>query len=374
MATRKTLTFLPEIFRTDTNKKFLGATLDQLISEPNLNKIDGFVGRKFSPTFIPSNNYVVEPTDDRQHYQFEPAVVVKNSSNGLDLYSDYKDLIDKVSYYGGITTDQDRLFRSEYYSYDPRIDLDKLVNYTRYYWLPEGPDAVTITAGTPATPKTFAVSKVGNSYRTNQTGTVNNPDITLVRGVTYQFNLGLPGFWIQTEPGTDGLKDYNSRVSSRSIFGVTNNGTGAVTFTVPARDAQDHYLAAPLIDYVDFVIPYDPSSQFNDTFSSIDSSFLLTNTGANQFDGSSRYAESAYIVFLSPSTDPNDWVDRYGSIIPVDQRNGIWQVTTDYNRQITLKFIRNIDIGDRIRPKYGDHAGIEYFKNALGQFIQSTQE
>jgi hypothetical protein len=373
MATRKTLNFLPEIFRTDTNKKFLGATLDQLISEPNLSKIDGFVGRKFSPTFVPSNNYVVEPTDDRQDYQFEPAVVVKNSSNGLDLYSDYKDLIDKISYYGGITSDQDRLFRSEYYSYDPRIDLDKLVNYTRYYWLPEGPDAVTITAGTPATPKTFAVSKVGNSYRTNQTGTVNNPDITLVRGVTYQFNLGLPGFWIQTEPGTDGLKDYNARVSSRAIFGVTNNGTGAVTFTVPARDEQDHYLASPLIDYVDFVIPYDPLSQFNDTFSSIDSSYLLINTGANQFDGSSRYPASAHIVFLSPSTDPNDWVDRYGNVIPIGQRTGIWEVATDYNQQITLKFIRNIDVGDRIRSKYGDHAGIEYFKNTAGQFIQSTQ-
>ena len=365
MATRKTLNFLPEIFRTDTNKKFLGATLDQLISEPNLAKIDGFVGRKFSPTFAPSSNYVVEPTSDRQNYQFEPAVVVKNASNGLDLYSDYKDLVDKVAYYGGITTDQDRLFRSEYYSYNPRIDLDKLVNYTRYYWLPEGPNAVTITAGTPATPKTFAVSKVSNSYRTNQTGTVNNPDITLVRGVTYRFNLGLPGFWIQTEPGIDGLKDYDTRVSSRSIFGVANNGTGAVTFTVPARDAQDHYLASPLIDYVDFVI----SSQSNQTFSSIDGSYRGLGGGAYQIDGSTRYEPSVYIVFLSTSTDPNDWVDGYGNIVPVEQRNGLWELTVDE----TLKFVRNIDVGDRIRAKYGDHAGIEYFKNTAGQYIQSTQ-
>jgi hypothetical protein len=33
MATRRTVDLLPEIFRTDTNKKFLGATLDQLTQD-----------------------------------------------------------------------------------------------------------------------------------------------------------------------------------------------------------------------------------------------------------------------------------------------------------------------------------------------------
>jgi hypothetical protein len=377
MANRKTLNFLPEIFRSDTNKKFLGATLDQLISEPSLGKVDGFVGRKFSPTFIPSNNYIIEPTADRQNYQFEPAVVVKNASNGLDLYSDYKDLIDKISYYGGITNNQDRLFRSEYYSYTPRIDLDKFVNYTRYYWLPDGPDAVTLTAGTPATPKTFNVSKVGNSYRINESGnnTVNsNPDITLVRGVTYRFT-GSPGFWIQTEPGTDGLKDYNTHVSSRRIFGVTNNGGQNVTFTVPARDAQDYYLASPLIDYIDFIVPYDPDplAVTNKPFSNIDGSYLGVPGGTDSIDGSNRYAVNACIVFMSTSTDPNDWVDRDGNIVPVEKRHGIWRITVEFNGKITLVHVRDIDVGDRIRPKFGNHAGNEFFKSTNGQFVQSSQ-
>ena len=159
MATRKTLKFLPEIFRSEVNKKFLGATFDQLISEPELNRIDGFIGRKFSLAYAPSQNYLEEPDTERQNYQFEPAVVVKNSSNGIDLYSDYKALIDKIDYYSGITNNHDRLFKSDYYSYDPRIDFDKFVNYTRYYWLPDGPDAVDVYAGTRSLEETFEIGR-----------------------------------------------------------------------------------------------------------------------------------------------------------------------------------------------------------------------
>ena len=40
---------LPEIFRTDTNKKFLSATLDQLVQPSKLQKIEGFIGRTIGP-------------------------------------------------------------------------------------------------------------------------------------------------------------------------------------------------------------------------------------------------------------------------------------------------------------------------------------
>ena len=101
MATRKTLNFLPSIFRTDTNRKFLGATLDQLISEPQLTSLSGFVGRKFSATYPRDNRYITESAADRQNYQFEPATVVKNRNN-YDLYCNYPDLINQINYHGGI--------------------------------------------------------------------------------------------------------------------------------------------------------------------------------------------------------------------------------------------------------------------------------
>ena len=47
MAAFKTHNFLPEIFQTETNKKFLNATVDQLVTEPNFKRVSGYIGRKF---------------------------------------------------------------------------------------------------------------------------------------------------------------------------------------------------------------------------------------------------------------------------------------------------------------------------------------
>ena len=84
-----TTNFLPEAFRTETTQKFLNATLDQLVTQPDLRNINGYVGRKFAPTFKSTDNYISEITGNRQNYQLEPSVVVKNKITKI-----LKDLID----------------------------------------------------------------------------------------------------------------------------------------------------------------------------------------------------------------------------------------------------------------------------------------
>jgi len=66
---RKTVDLLPSVFRTDVNRKFLGSTVDQLVSDTALTRIDGFIGRQFSPTHSPSDNYLLEPTAASTNYQ-----------------------------------------------------------------------------------------------------------------------------------------------------------------------------------------------------------------------------------------------------------------------------------------------------------------
>lgn len=263
---RRTLNFLPSVFRTDTNQKFLGSTLDQLISEPELQKLNGFVGRRFSQTFGISTNYIIESDQQRQNYQFEPAVVVRNQDQAVELYSDYNDLINKISYYGGITDNHQRLFEQEFYSYDPQIDLDKFVNYSQYYWLPTGPEVITVGGSSQFLGNVYFFQQVNNDYITNLTGTELNPDITLYRGNNYIFNIdtGLGRLWIQSEPGESGKKLYAPNKSSREILGVSNNGTNFISFTVPSRDAQEHFLRKEYIDHVDYVI--------SEPFSTIDNS------------------------------------------------------------------------------------------------------
>ena len=138
----RTLDFLPAVFRTTKNQKFLNATLEQATTETNLTKLNGFVGRKFTPSFRTTDNYLPETDDARTNYQFEPSTVVKDDSGKVTFVNNYNDLLQGLAFRNGLTNNHDRLFDSEAYTFTGEIDLDKFVNFSQYYWLPSGPDDV----------------------------------------------------------------------------------------------------------------------------------------------------------------------------------------------------------------------------------------
>jgi hypothetical protein len=273
----RSVDFLPEIFQTPVNTQFLNATLDQLIQEPAYQQTQGFIGQRVGPGVNANDSYVIEPTKVRADYQLEPGVISLNpTTSKIDDAITYPGILDALATQGGIVNQQDRLFESEYYSWDPFVDFDKYNNYSQYYWLPNGPDLVTVTPTTIPTQKTFTVTRAngaytfsgykGNNptltlardgnynfviaqntanavdYRVINNGTSSwaidqtpNPTLTLVRGNTYTWNMVQTGaykFYIKTELsfGTTNLWDN----------GVTNNGgsDGLITFTVP-QDAPD---------------------------------------------------------------------------------------------------------------------------------------
>ncbi len=59
MGYKKSSNFLPSVFQTRTNEKLLRATVDQLISEPEVERLDGYIGRKFNPSLNQFDNYVL---------------------------------------------------------------------------------------------------------------------------------------------------------------------------------------------------------------------------------------------------------------------------------------------------------------------------
>ncbi len=272
MATRKTNTFLPASFQSDTNKKFLAATMDQLVTEPNLETLYGYVGRKFSPTYQFGDSYVLETTKDRQDYQLEPGVVIRDKNNEVTFFADYKDLLDKIEYYGGITSDHSRLFEQEYYSYDPKISYDKLINFSQYYWLPDGPDPVEVTTDGLDLEITYTVTRdpANGRYIFKNNGVVDN-SITLARGGVYEFIVDQPGnpFWIQSEIGTDGTLNATPTISSRDVLGVQNNGIdqGTITFRVPPAYAQDRFVNMNTVYNADYATPIPYAALANKTLS-----------------------------------------------------------------------------------------------------------
>ena len=239
----RTLDFLPEVFKTETNSQFLRGTLDVLTSQPNLKRVQGFIGEKYGYSIEPQDRYVVEPTKARRDYQLDPSVIfLKPGTQQAQDFIDYTGIVQAIKNQGGITNRHDRLFDNQFYSWDPFVDLDKLVNYSQYYWLPLGPDAVPLSTNQIFLTQDYAVTQDDNGYKfADVTGT--NPTITLLRGGTYTFFVNQDNpFWIQGVPGLTGYAP-GSNIDTREILGVTNNGisNGAVTFTVPAADAQQQY-------------------------------------------------------------------------------------------------------------------------------------
>jgi hypothetical protein len=267
MATRiRTINFLPDIFRTPTNSQFLGATLDQIVDQPNTMKIEGYIGSKFGYGINAKDYYVVEPTKTRTDYQLEPGVVFtkKDTSTAQDFIS-YPGIVDALKLAGGVTNNNDRLFNSEFYSWDSFTNLDPLINYTQYYWLKDGAPAVTISTNTVYNTSAYVVNGLPNGYEitsdTDPAGSI-NPTITLLRGGIYTFAVSQTSqFWIQGAPGVTGYDPSQPNMQTRDVLGVENNGAkvGLVTFTVPQKNAQDDYVNLPGNNLVDVV----SDKQFN---------------------------------------------------------------------------------------------------------------
>lgn len=234
----RSIDLLPEFFQTDKNSKFLSSTIDQLIQKPKLERIDGFVGSKLTPTFDGSKDiYIKESLPLRTNYQLEPALVVKDSDNSVTDVIGLDDLTNEISLHGGIVDNFDRLFRSEFYSYDPKIDFDKFINYQEYYWLPTGPQTILITGQPRNSTSTYTVveNETGTSFVFTPDNITEDPLITLFRGNTYNFDIqSNSNFYIKTVPSPGTNDQYN--------INVTNNGISSGTVTIVINEFTPNVL------------------------------------------------------------------------------------------------------------------------------------
>ena len=142
---KKSVNLLPDYLKTDKNSKFFSGTIDPFIKSPDLERIDGFVGSILTPNYDSNlDSYIQEDSLLRKNYSLEPALVFKDSASNITDVIGFDDIINEIQIQGGKTDNLNKLFQSKFYSFDPYIDWDKLVNYTQYFWLHNGPDAIII--------------------------------------------------------------------------------------------------------------------------------------------------------------------------------------------------------------------------------------
>lgn len=408
MARIRTVDFLPEIFKTETNRKLLGATLDQLVQEPKFKKTQGYIGRKFGAGVNANDGYVVEPDKTRQDYQFEPGIVFlkENTQEAADAIT-YPGLLDDVSTGGGNVEKADQLFVSESYSWDPFINFDKFVNFSQYYWLPNGPDPVDVSGSDVPLTDEYTVVKNSSYMFSGIAG--NNPTLTLARGGTYTFEINQDSqFWVQSVLGTSGVLLETPNLTSRDVYGVVNNGSssGTVTFNIPKKSDQDFYFKMPTTTSVDLVVDSWKFDQLNGMFLSeliseyngIDGLADLNNRTLVFLDRSLSAEQGGWfyrskfdaVIRTAAPTDPDllngalgsfdvESFDQSTAITDLDLRYGVWRISYVYdsegkNPYINLTPLRTINKLNKFQILYGNEYGnIYFFRESNGYIRQLPQ-
>jgi len=233
---RKSENHLPRIFRTPSNSKFLGSTLDQLIQPGVVGKLNGYVGRKTSKAYQSSDIYIGDVSQDRENYQLEPASVITDDLGNVSFYKDYNDYMNSLSNYNRSIQDHSTVNEQEFYAWNPFIDWDKFTNFREYYWLPSGPSTVSITGNSFDVESTYTVELSDNldsySYIFTPDGQTANPTLTLYRGVKYKFDVNVPNFPITFRTKLSDSSEFDLDSSTILLYdGVDIQGleTGTVT-------------------------------------------------------------------------------------------------------------------------------------------------
>lgn len=389
----KSINLLPEIFRSDANRKFLNATIDQLISEntPTV-RLDSYIGRRDAVTWKNGDTYVAEPNTQRSNYQLETSIIVDAGQGQTDFYSSYQDLLNQISFYGGLTNDHSRLFTNQTYNFDGVFDFDKFVNFTQYLWLPNGPPEVTVSANSIDIGLEYNVERSTDtqSYQFTEFNQDRNPIITLVKGTSYRFRINQPGFpfWIQTRPGASGTTSAVAESLARNIYGLDNNGidVGTIEFSVPASDAQGTIAKARLAATVDFAT----TLSYKDVQSHLTS--ILNRAGG--LDGVFQSINGKTLIFINQDGDSDSWQDpgnfdfynfdadstsgaplgfSFGATVPGPQRFGVFRIRTvsvgGGRELVQLDPIQNIESGEKVYVKAGTtNSNVEFIKNNSGFF------
>lgn len=150
---RSVVNLLPGVNQTSTVQNFFTSSADHLFRPGSGIPLNGYIGDIPAWNDTTTDYYVAEPTTGRKFYQLSPAMVSRDAdTNSYSNVLFYPDLINQLSFQGAQIDNQSRLFDETFYTWCPYVDLDKFVNYRKYWWLDVNssyPDYLTIS------PKSF---------------------------------------------------------------------------------------------------------------------------------------------------------------------------------------------------------------------------
>ena len=341
---RRSVELLPVIFQTPANDKFLSAVVDPLIQPGVLDKVVGYVGRRYDKTYNGNDVYVDTDGTLRSSYQLESGVIFKNHDK-IENFYDYIDVKNQLKFFGNTIERDDKITSQTHYTWDPPIDWDKFINYREYYWEPLGPRGINITGQSAVINSTYKVvlGTTKNSFVFTPDAYTNNPTLTLYRGQTYKFRVNAPaeGFAIRTNFDTGSLLFQPSRSYSQGSLVVYDSKLWRAVRDVTSLDTSSITIDSEDWQYV------EPASEG----SALDYSNGITNNGI----------ENGTLTFVVPYDAPDTLY--YQSKITPDTFGRFVIADIEENTFV------NIDIEVIGKTTYTSGNGIEFSNGMIVEFL-----
>ena len=118
---------------------FIENTVDRWVTPPDYEALAGYIGEEKGTSIDPLTgerieHYIQENTEFRNDNQIQPAAFIK--VDGVNDTMSWQELLAQMSILG-LDTDEktDCIFSTTKYSYQPPVDPDHFVNYSRYIWV-----------------------------------------------------------------------------------------------------------------------------------------------------------------------------------------------------------------------------------------------
>jgi hypothetical protein len=339
---RTSVDFLPKYFRTQANKKLLSSTLDQLIQPGVAEKLSGYFGRTTAKSFRASDTYIEDVSSQRQTRQLEPAAVVKDDLGNVQFYGDYTDLVNQIANFNGNSVNHSKLNSQEYYAWNPNIDWDKFVNFREYYWMPNGPQTVTVFGQSKEVTTTYTVTVEDQDdntvYKFSPPGFEPNPSIRLFRGQTYRFEINTPGHPFSFSTNLNfadtpaEVKQTDSGFWIVSTIGGGENESSLYVQNMKAYDLDGNEIAPTNVEegVIEFEVALEaPDRLYYASKNSINTSGLVkimnieSNTAidVNEIIGAKTYKSANEVEFTNGLK-----VKFIGDVTPAEYANDEWYV------------------------------------------------
>jgi len=182
VGTRNVTNLLPEIFKTQVNKRFLDSTLEQLMSSGSLQTINHYLGEK-TKTRIVDDSYI-EDGRTSDPYQFTPGLVNKDTDGNVSNAIAYDDLLHNMNFSQVQLNQNNRVFDEKGYTLDLPINYDMYTNYHRYFW---AVDVVPVIDIIPAASDPITIDDIVGKFEYTTPTLSNGKTLTLKNGMRIRF-------------------------------------------------------------------------------------------------------------------------------------------------------------------------------------------